>query len=366
MKALWPLARPVLHALDPERAHDLTLKLLAAVPLPRPRPDDPRLAVAAFGLHFPNPVGLAAGFDKNGTIAHRASALGFGATEVGTVTPLPQAGNAKPRLFRLAEHGAVINRFGFNSLGHAGAQAGLARLRRSSQGGAVLGVNVGANKDASDRIADYVAGVRAFAGIADYLTINVSSPNTPNLRDLQKPDALDGLLAKVLAARDDVAATASRGTPVLLKIAPDLTLVELDAIVRIARDRGVDGMIVSNTTVGRPASLASHRHGAETGGLSGRPLFALATRMLAETFLRVDRQFPLVGAGGVDNAATALSKIEAGASLVQSYSALVFTGPALAGDIKRGLLSALRGNTLSDLVGCNAADWARGVGADVA
>ena len=352
MNRLWPLARPFLHALDPERAHDLTLRALAALPLPAPPPDDPRLAVEAFGLCFANPVGLAAGFDKDGAIALKAHALGFGLTEVGTLTPLPQPGNPKPRLFRLPEHDAVINRFGFNNHGHAAAKA---RLRK---GVAVLGVNVGANKDAVDRVADYVAGVRAFADVADYFTINVSSPNTPNLRDLQKPDALDELLARVLDARD-VKADMFGYKPVLLKIAPDLTLDDLDGIVRVARARCIDGMIVSNTTIARPASLNAHRHGAEPGGLSGRPLFAAATRMLAATFLRVERQFPLVGVGGVDDAGSAFAKIEAGATLVQLYSALVFKGPGLVGEIKRGLLERLGGAPLADVVGRHAGGMAQ-------
>jgi dihydroorotate dehydrogenase len=355
MTVFWSLARPLLHRLDPERAHDLTLRALAILPLPTPQADDPRLAVSAFGLRFNNPIGLAAGFDKNATIAHKAHALGFGSTEVGTVTPLPQPGNPKPRLFRLPEQGGVINRFGFNNLGHAAARTNLCK------GAAVLGVNVGANKDAVDRAADYVAGIRAFADLADYFTINVSSPNTPNLRDLQKPEALDDLLARVLDARDAKAEMFGR-KPVLLKIAPDLSLEDLDGIVRVARDRAIDGMIVSNTTITRPESVVGQMQGSEAGGLSGRPLFSLATRMLASTFVRVERQFPLVGAGGIDDAASALAKIEAGATLIQLYSALVFKGPGLADDIKAGLLGHLTaaGTSLAQLVGRDADAVARG------
>ena len=346
MKALWPLARPFLHRLDPERAHNLTLRSLASLPLPRPAPDDPRLAVEAFGLAFANPVGLAAGFDKDGTVSYKAAALGFGFAEIGTVTPRPQPGNPKPRLFRLPNEGAVINRFGFNNAGHA---AALSRLRK---GTAPIGINVGANKDASDRVADYVSGIRAFAGRAAFFTINVSSPNTPGLRDLQKASALDDLLARVLDARDACAA----GTAVLVKIAPDLTLAEIDAIVEVTRRRGIDGMIVSNTTLERPAPVAGHRHGGEAGGLSGKPLFALSTRVLADCFRRVERQFPLVGVGGIDGADTAMAKIEAGATLVQLYSALVYAGPGLVADIKRGLVAKLApGETLAERVG-------RGVG----
>lgn len=353
MKALWPLARPMLHALDPERAHDLTLRALATLPLPMPAADDPRLAVEAFGLRFANPIGLAAGFDKNGVLADKAHSLGFGFTEIGTVTPKPQPGNPKPRLFRLPEQAGVINRFGFNNFGHDRARKNLRK------GAAVLGVNIGANKDAVDRIADYVAGIRAFVDIADYFTINVSSPNTPGLRDLQQPEALDGLLARVLDARDSKAEMFG-SKPVLLKIAPDLSLAELDGIVRVARLRRIDGMVVSNTTIARPPPVAAARHGGEAGGLSGSPLFDAATRMLAETFLRVDQQFPLVGVGGIDSADAAWMKIEAGATLVQLYSALVFHGPGLVHEIKRGLASRLsQGKTLSSIVGGAASSWTR-------
>ena len=349
MRALWPVARPLLHALDPELAHDLTLRALALAPLPAPKPDDPRLAVQAFGLTFANPVGLAAGFDKDAVLARKAHALGFGFTEVGTLTPLAQSGNAKPRVFRLPEQAGVINRYGFNNQGHAAARARLARTR--GQGGAVLGVNIGANKDAGDRVADYVAGIAALVAVADYFTINVSSPNTPNLRDLQRPQALDDLLARVLDARDAQAGPHGR-TPVLLKIAPDLTSAELDDIVKVARARRVDGMVVCNTTVSRSTAIKAVRHGGEAGGLSGRPLFTLAPRMLAKTFQRVERQFPLVGVGGVDGPLAAHAKIEAGASLVQIYSALVFKGPGVVAEIKSGLLARLvDGATLASSVG---------------
>ena len=271
------------------------------------------------------------------------------------MTPRPQPGNARPRVFRLAADRAVINRYGFNNAGHAPAHARLAARRRS---GAVVGVNLGANKDAADRVADYVAGIDRFADVADYLTLNVSSPNTPGLRDLQATLALDELLARTLAARD--AATERHGRkPLLLKIAPDLDDAALDDIVAVARRRGVDGMIVSNTTLSRPSGL---RSGAaqEAGGLSGRPLFALSTRMLAAAFLRVDGAFPLIGVGGIDSAETAWAKITAGASLIQLYSGLVFAGPALVEDIKRGLADRLKahGTGWSGVVGADAQAWA--------
>ena len=327
---LFQLARPFLHALDPESAHNATLLALQCAWLPQPPRDDPRLGVRAFGLDFPNPIGLAAGFDKDGVAPDNLLALGFGFVEIGTVTPRPQSGNPRPRLFRLDRDRGVINRLGFNSAGHARTHANLSRRRT----GGIVGVNLGANKDFADRIADYVSGIEAFADVASYFTINVSSPNTPGLRDLQQAAALDELLSGVLDARD----RAPHRRPLLLKIAPDLSLGELDDIVRVARARDIDGMIVSNTTISRPASLASSQ-AKESGGLSGRPLFDLSTRMLTETFQRVEGQFPLIGVGGIDGPEAALAKLDAGATLVQLYSALVFDGPELIARIKRGLLA---------------------------
>ncbi|MEK4035090.1 quinone-dependent dihydroorotate dehydrogenase [Methylocystis sp. IM3] len=340
----FSLASPLLRLLDAEDAHRATIAALKLLPTRRPPTDDPRLAVSAFGLDFPNPVGLAAGFDKNAEVAGPMLGLGFGFVEVGTLTPRAQPGNPRPRAFRLVQDRGVINRYGFNNEGHAPA---LARLSLARPDG-ILGVNVGANKDADDRVADYVAGVRTFTEAASYFTINVSSPNTPGLRDLQEPEALSDLLARVIEARD--AAAVRR--PVLLKIAPDLSLPQLDGVVRVARERRIDGMIVSNTTISRPASLRAPA-AREGGGLSGAPLFALSTYMLAQTALRVERQFPLIGAGGVESAETALAKIEAGASLVQLYSALVYEGPALVSRIKSGLLATIERErtALSALVG---------------
>jgi dihydroorotate dehydrogenase len=353
--ALSALARPLLLALEPETAHRLVIEALQRLPLPKSGPDDPLLAVEAFGLRFPNPLGMAAGFDKNAEVADAVLRLGFGFTEIGSVTPKPQPGNPPPRLFRFAEDCAVINRFGFNSAGHAYAHRRLAAQRRH---GGIVGVNLGSNKEAADRIADFVAGIEAFADVASYFVVNVSSPNTPGLRDLQQRNALDELVARVLEARERAAAV-----PVLLKIAPDLTQVELDGIIRVARERRVDGMIVSNTTVSRPPAFAQRVRGREAGGLSGRPLFATATQMLAQTFQRVEGQFPLVGVGGVEDAATAYAKIEAGASLVQLYTALVFKGLGLVDDIKRGLVARLRRDgytALSEAVGKEASAWACG------
>ena len=319
--ALGRMVHPLLMRLEPELAHNLAIAGLRALPRTAAPPDDPVLAVSAFGLAFPNPVGLAAGFDKNGVVSNRLLSLGFGHVEIGTVTPLPQPGNARPRLFRLAKDRAIINRFGFNSDGHEALRRRFAARRRHG----IVGVNLGANKDSADRAGDYALGAAVFAPLADYLTINVSSPNTPGLRDLQSADALDTLLARSIEARDG-AADGRRPTPLLLKIAPDLTLVELDAIVAVARRRAVDGMIVSNTTIARPLHLTDRSLAREAGGLSGAPLFAAATRMLAQTWLRVDRQFPLIGVGGVHDGETARAKIEAGASIVQLYSSLIYDG----------------------------------------
>ncbi|MFO1125480.1 MAG: quinone-dependent dihydroorotate dehydrogenase [Methylocystis sp.] len=328
----FAIASPFLRLLDAETAHCATVAALKALPPRTPAPDDPRLAVSAFGLDFRNPIGLAAGFDKNAEVADAMLGFGFGFVEVGTLTPRAQPGNPRPRAFRLVDDRAVINRYGFNNDGHA---AALARLSKRARRG-IVGVNIGANKDSDDRIADYVAGVDAFADVASYFTINVSSPNTPGLRDLQEPEALSELLARVIEARD--AAPIRR--PVLLKIAPDLTFAQLDGVVRVAREKRIDGMIVSNTTVSRPATLRSP-FAKESGGLSGAPLFDLATRTLAHTYLRVEGQFPLIGVGGVDSADAALAKIEAGATLLQLYSALVYEGPGLVTRIKRGLVDVV-------------------------
>ncbi len=350
---LGAAATALLRRLDAEDAHRLTIAALRFSPKGAPAPDDPRLSIKAFGLDFPNPVGLAAGFDKNAEVFDATPALGFGFVEVGTLTPLPQPGNARPRAFRLNEDRAVINRYGFNNDGHAPALKRLAaRLRRG-----IVGVNVGANKDAADRVEDYVAGVRAFKDLADYFTINVSSPNTPGLRDLQEPQALKDLLERVIDARE----SAPSRRPVLLKIAPDLTLAQLDAIVRVAREARIDGMIVSNTTIARPASLRS-KLASEAGGLSGAPLFALSTQRLAQVFLRVEGQFPLIGVGGIDGPQAAFAKLEAGATLLQLYSALVYEGPALVARIKDGLASRLAGKNMSldAVIGRKAKDFAQG------
>jgi dihydroorotate dehydrogenase len=347
------LARWLLYALDPEDAHRLAIRMLQLAPLPPASADDSRLATRVFGLNFSNPIGIAAGFDKHAEIPDALLRAGFGFVEVGTVTPLPQAGNPRPRLFRLDADQAVINRLGFNS---EGADAVLRRLAARAGAGGIVGINVGANKDSTDRVADYVRLIEKFAAVASYVTVNISSPNTPGLRDMQQADVLDDLLARVIDVRERVTKNAGP-TPVLLKIAPDLSLADLDDVVGIARARRVDGMIIGNTTVTRPAGLRDAQS-REAGGLSGRPLLPLADRMLAETYVRVEGVFPLVGAGGIDSGTSALSKIRAGASLVQIYSGLVFRGLGLVGEIKVALLAALErddAQNVADYVGADAA-----------
>jgi dihydroorotate dehydrogenase len=347
------LAAPLLRRLDPETAHGLALRALKLAPLPRAAPDDAKLGVQAFGLTFPNPVGLAAGFDKNAEVIDALFRLGFGFVEAGGVTPQPQPGNPRPRLFRLDADQAVINRLGLNSEGVAAVAARLA-ARRDAEG--IVGINIGANKDTVDRAADYVACIAALSPHAGFLTVNVSSPNTPGLRNLQQAAALDDLLARVIDARERAAEGAAR-RPLLLKIAPDLALGDLDDVVGVARRHRIDGMIVGNTTVSRP-KLRETAKATEQGGLSGRPLFALSTRMLAETYVRVEGAFALIGAGGIDSGAAAFAKIKAGANLLQLYSGLIFRGIGLVGSIKRDLLDFLRVGRmeqLADAVGRDAA-----------
>jgi dihydroorotate dehydrogenase len=351
----------VLRWLDPEDAHRLAIQGLRFLPPIKPRPDDPKLAMRAFGLNFPNPIGMAAGFDKSAEVPDALLRLGFGFVEIGSVTPKPQEGNPRPRLFRLERDEAIINRMGFNN---DGAEAALRRLAARAQHGGIVGVNVGANKDSPDRVADYVKLIETFAPVASYFTVNVSSPNTPGLRNLQEGALLDELLARVIDARERVRQKAG-DTPVLLKIAPDLSLAQLDDVVQVARSRRVDGMIVSNTTIARPSTLREQVRAKEQGGLSGRPLFRLSTRMVAETYVRVEGAFPLIGVGGVDSGGAALTKIRAGASLIQLYSSLVYKGLGLVDEIKRDLTSTLLRtgrDSLSDIVGADAAtltaeDW---------
>jgi dihydroorotate dehydrogenase len=326
---LYRLARPALFALDAERAHGLAiaaLKLRGPGSPPEPGPLSSNVA----GLTFPNPLGMAAGFDKDGEVPDALLALGFGFAEVGSITPLPQAGNPKPRLFRLAEDGAVINRMGFNNRG-AGAAAALlsARERRG-----IVGINIGANKDSADRVADYATMARIMAPLASYLAVNISSPNTPGLRALQDESALTGLLDAVLEARGE------EGPPVFLKVAPDLEPADIDAIARIAIDKRLGALIVSNTTISRPP-LGS-RHAGEAGGLSGAPLRDLAQQRMRDFRAATGGALPLIGVGGISSAEDAWARIRAGASLVQLYSAMVYEGPGIARRIVRRLEELMR------------------------
>lgn len=338
--ALYPLVRPFAFALDAERAHRLTIRALKLIPGGEPAPHDRRLAIRVAGLDFPNPVGLAAGFDKDAEVPAQMLGFGFGFVEVGTLTPLPQPGNPRPRLFRLAEDRAVINRMGFNNEGFDAAKA---RLERRGRG--LVGVNIGANKDSADRVADYVAGVRAMAPVADYLTVNVSSPNTPGLRALQDAGALAALLEAVMDAR-------GAGPPVFLKVAPDLDPAEIDGIVRAAVDAHVDALILGNTTLSRPALRS--KHAGEAGGLSGAPLKDLALQRLKDFRAATGGELPLIAAGGIENGVDAYARIRAGASLVQLYTALVYQGPGVARSILGELRTLLKRDgfaTLGEAVG---------------
>lgn len=325
--ALYPLLRPLAFALDPERAHRLTIRALQARPAGRPPAPDPVLATRVAGLAFPNPVGLAAGFDKEAEVPDAMLGLGFGFVEVGTLTPRPQVGNPRPRLFRLTEDEAVINRLGFNNHGQEAAWLRL-HARRYEWSDGIVGVNIGANKDSPDRIADYAQGARAMGPIADYLTVNISSPNTPGLRALQDRGALDELLAAVMAANE-------RGKPVFLKLAPDLDPDDIEDIVAVSIDRKIDALIVGNTTIMRPPLRS--RHKTEAGGLSGAPLAPLALQRLKDFRAATGGALPLIAAGGIASGADAYERVRAGASLIQLYTALVYRGPGLARRINREL-----------------------------
>ncbi|MFN9716576.1 MAG: quinone-dependent dihydroorotate dehydrogenase, partial [Sphingomonadales bacterium] len=300
------------------------------IPLRGPMPVPGALGIRVAGLDFPNPVGVAEGFDKDAEVPDALLGLGFGFTEVGSITPLPQAGNPKPRLFRLVEDEAVINRMGFNN---GGAEAALARLKARAGRPGIVGVNIGANKDSPDRITDYAVMARVVAPVSSYLCVNISSPNTPGLRALQDEGALTSLIDAVIAARDEAGCTAP--PPIFLKVAPDLDPADIDAIARIALDKGLAALVVSNTTISRPA-LRSH-HAGETGGLSGAPLRDLATQRLRDFRKATGGAIPLVGVGGIATAEHAWERIRAGASLVQLYSAMVYEGPGLGARIVRGL-----------------------------
>jgi dihydroorotate dehydrogenase len=343
---IYPLLRPLVFRLDAERAHRLTIAAVKLLPKRRPPTFDGSLTTSIAGLGFPSPVGLAAGFDKNAEVTGAMLGLGFGFVEVGTLTPLPQSGNPRPRLFRLAEDRAIINRLGFNNRGQADA---LERLAKGDRSRGIVGVNIGANKDSPDRIADYAEGVRAMSPVADYLTINISSPNTPGLRQLQDEGALRALLTAVGEART------VGGPPVFLKVAPDLGEGEPDQIVRVAMQHNIDAIIVANTTISRPH--LDSRHKDEAGGLSGEPLKALALDALRRFRSASGGGIPLIAAGGIATADDAWARIRAGASLVQLYSAMVYEGPGIGRRIAAGLAGKLAEHgfaSIADAVGSEA------------
>lgn len=337
MSGFYNLIGPLVRQFDPETAHGIALKALKCGLVPTVRPlNDPSLSVNLWGMDFPNPIGLAAGFDKDAEVPDAVLAQGFGFTEVGSITPKPQPGNPKPRLFRLTEDAGVINRMGFNNKGSFAAQE---RLRSRAGRPGIVGVNLGKNKETEDAVSDYVLGVNALAPYASYMVINVSSPNTPGLRALQGREPLEKLLRGVREALDK--AVPEDTPPLLLKIAPDLTEEDKSDIAAVVLSEKVDGLIATNTTISRPDTLRDPQC-AESGGLSGRPVFDLSTQVLSDMYRLTEGRIPLVGAGGVHNATSAYAKIRAGASLVQLYSAMVYEGPALAADIVRGLPDLLR------------------------
>jgi dihydroorotate dehydrogenase len=365
---LWRALRSLLFRFDPERIHHLAVVALRALgwrPVARavrPRRRRPSLEVEALGLRFEHPLGLAAGFDKGEGVAPGLLALGFSHVEIGTITPRPQAGNPRPRLFRLPEHRAIVNRMGFNNDGAEACAARLARLHAAGRAG-VIGVNVGKNKDTPNERAesDYLACIDRLHTYADYLVVNISSPNTPGLRQLQEPEALRRLLS-ACAAR---AAALDRPKPLLVKLAPDLEPEALDDAVDVALAVGAAGIIATNTTVQRPGEVAAHRRARETGGLSGAPLEPLATRALRRVYARAGGRLPIVGVGGVMSAWDAYAKVRAGASLVQAYTGFIYGGPSFVSDVVGGLEKLVQKDgfsRLSDAVGADvhrdrAASW---------
>ena len=357
MVNLFKIAQPAIFQMDPERAHDLTIKALKmGLPFLHRPPQDPRLMQNLWGLNIQNPLGMAAGFDKNAQVTNELINLGFGFVEVGTLTPKPQEGNPKPRLFRLPKDQAVINRMGFNNEGQ---QAALLRLQARDMNG-VIGVNIGANKDSQDRIQDYIEGFKTFQGVADYFTINISSPNTPGLRDLQSPDALDQLLKSIMKTRTQIVDHGGKQRPIFVKIAPDIPDQDLEPVLYKLLDHKVDAVIISNTTLSRKG-LKDQRKAAQTGGLSGRPLFARSTQMLARAHIITEGALPIIGVGGIESAQTAWMKLEAGANLVQLYSCLIYQGPSLIKKILKGLSTKLDQENLHSLAsirGRTAEKWA--------
>ncbi len=353
------LTRDSLLKMDPEIAHQTTIAALRlGMRVKQPIPDSELLKTHICGLEFKNPIGMAAGFDKNAQVSAALGDMGFGFCEVGTITPRPQEGNEKPRLFRLLKQEAIINRMGFNNEGHEAAYKRLKKQTKDHKLNNIVGVNIGANKDSEDFVADYVSGVKLFSDVADYLTMNISSPNTKGLRDLQSNEALKRLLGETLAER----ARAKIFVPIFLKIAPDLNKKQLDEIAKLVIESDLDGLVISNTTISRDM-IEKEENSEEKGGLSGKPIFNLSTQKLAQMRLRVGNDLPIIGVGGIYSAKSAIEKLKAGANAIQLYSALVYGGMELIDEIKAGLVIEVRKgkhNNVDDLVGLNVKDWASG------
>lgn len=354
---LLKLAQPVLLALPPEDAHEMALRSLELGLLPADETaGQSSLQQRVFGLDFPNPLGVAAGFDKNARVPDALLAIGCGFAEIGTVTPRPQSGNPTPRVFRLINDRAVINRLGFNNGGH---QEVLHRLKGRARQGGIVGVNIGANKDSEDRPADYILGLQTFNDLASYFTVNISSPNTPGLRDLQAPEALDELVGRLMEARVRLVDAGGEKRPIIVKIAPDIAEEDVLPICERLMAHRVDGIAVSNTTITRPG--VSGETARQAGGLSGRPLFHRSTAMLARVYQATGGNVPLIGIGGIDSGETALTKIEAGATLIQLYTGLIYEGWPLIGRIKTHLAQACREagvQSIGELSGRRAEHWA--------
>ncbi len=360
MADLFKLISPLLFKLEPEQAHRAAINALQLGLAPKGKLSNQGLEQTVFGLKFDNPIGIAAGFDKNAEVGNEVIKVGFGFSEIGSVTPKPQQGNPKPRLFRVEEHMGVINRMGFNNEGH---RKVLERMRgqRLHKKTGQIGVNIGANKDSDDFIADYELGIEVFYNVADYFVANISSPNTPGLRALQSKASLEKLVTRIVKQRDKMAKRSGKTIPLLLKIAPDLTDEDLADIAEISLASKLDGVVVSNTTIRRDF-IQGHLHENEAGGLSGKPLFEFSTHMLARFYQATQGKIPLVGVGGISNGETAYQKICAGASLVQLYSCLIYSGTAIIDDIRQAILDGLARDgftSIEQATGSQADHWAQ-------
>lgn len=356
---IFKYIKPALFKLEPEHAHKAAIVALQMGLAPNGQLNNDGLNQTVFGLYFDNPFGVAAGFDKNAEVPNEIIKVGFGFAEIGSVTPKPQAGNAKPRIFRIPEHSGVINRMGFNNDGHAAVLSSMRNVRMNKKTGQI-GINIGANKDSDDFIADYELGIEVFYNVADYFVANISSPNTPGLRALQSKDSLVQLVTRICTKRAEMAQQFDKKIPLLLKIAPDLTAEDIDDIAAIVLDSELDGVIVSNTTIRRDF-IQGHIHENEAGGLSGEPLFDFSTQMLARFYLATKGKIPLIGVGGVHDGVSAYDKICAGANLVQLYSCLIYTGTGIIDDLRQGILDGLKRDGFDNIeqaVGSQAKIWA--------